>query len=148
MKKYLLASILIFSAIGVFAFEYIPKDVNANPFGNNKKPEIKAQEPAQPEMREIKNLTEYFRYLPNHIHRNWTPYHSKSNYEVTVQFHISRKGEVSNVEIINSTNPEANRSVLKAVKSASPLQPLPKSFSGKDGVTAQIVLEYKKPPQL
>ena len=138
--------------LGVLAFEYIPKDVDTNPFGNKIKNNIKTEQVAQPElqktnkqeMREIKNLTEYFKYLPNEVHRNWTPYKAKSDYEVTVQFRVHRDGSISETKIINSTNPNADNSVIFAVKSGAPYQPLPASYPNPNGVTAQVVLEYHR----
>ena len=95
-------------------------------------------------MREIKTLTEYFRYLPAEVHRNWTPYKASSNYEVTVQFRVHRDGKIGDTKIVNSTNQNANASVLNAVKAGAPYQPLPASYPNKNGVIAQIILEYRK----
>jgi outer membrane biosynthesis protein TonB len=97
-------------------------------------------------MREIKTLSEYFKYLPREVHRNWTPYKADRDYEVTVQFVVHRDGSISNVQIIGTNYPSANQSVLKAVKSGAPYQPLPLSFE-RDSVKAQIFLEYHKEQQ-
>ena len=126
----------------VSAFEYIPKDVNANPFGSKFKSSGTAEQAVQPEMREIKTLAEYFRYLPAEVHRHWTPYKANVNYEITVQFTVHRNGSISDVQIVGTNYPNANPSVLNAVKSGAPYQPLPKSFT-KDSVKAQVVLEYR-----
>lgn len=95
------------------------------------------------EMREIKNITEYFKYLPREVQRNWTPYPAESGYEVTVKFVVKRDGSIEDLRIVNTTLRDANASVLKAVKKGVPYQPLPKSYE-KNSVTAQIILEYKK----
>ena len=142
MKKILFV-IGISITLGAFAFEYVPKDINANPFGNSVKNNQKTEQAAQPEMREIKNLTEYFKYLPHEVQRNWIPYKSNSDYEVTVQFRVHRDGSISETKIVNSTNPNANTSVLNAVKNGAPYQPLPKSYPNKEGVKARVVLEYR-----
>ena len=138
--------IVIFAGIisASYAFDYVPKDVNINPFADKVKANQKTEQCAQPEMREITNLTEYFKYLPAEVHRNWIPYKSNSGYEVTVQFKVNRDGSISDTKIVNSTNADANASVLNAVKSGAPYQPLPKSYPNKDGVTAQVILEYRK----
>ena len=142
MKKALIVLSVIGIGLTAFAFDYVPKNTNSNPFGdkvlNNQKPEQAVQQ----EMREIKNLTEYFRYLPKEVHRHWTPYKANVNYKVTVQFTVSRDGSISDLQIIGTNYPNANTSVLNAVKSGAPYQPLPLSYK-KDSVKAQIVLEYQ-----
>ena len=139
-KSFLLLALCLI--LPVFAFDYVPKNVNSNPFGENINNKPKAEKPAQQEMREIKNLTEYFRYLPAEVHRHWTPYKSNVDYEVTVQFTVNRDGSISEIQIIGTNCPNANPSVLNAVKSGAPYQPLPLSFK-KDSVKAQIVLQYQ-----
>ena len=91
----------------------------------------------------IENLTQYFEYLPNEVHKNWTPYKANSDYEVTVQFRVMKNGDISKPFIVKSTNPQANASVLNAVLSAAPYKPLPKSYSG-NGVNTQIELKFIK----
>lgn len=142
-KKFLTLLLLLGTILSAYAFDYVPKDVNSNPFANKAKNNQKTEQAAQPEMREIKNLTEYFNYLPAEVHRHWTPYHSDLPYEVTVQFKIKRDGSISDLQISNSTNKAADKSVLEAVKSGAPYQPLPASYPNKEGVYAQIILEYK-----
>ena len=142
MKRYIVLIALICLVLSVHAFEYVPK--NENPFGGKKITNQKTEQAAQPEMREIKNLTEYFKYLPAEVHRNWTPYKAGTSYEVTVQFRVQRDGNISDLKIVNSTNANANASVLNAVKLGAPYQPLPASYPNKNGVTAQVILEYKK----
>ena len=144
MKKSLILLTALCVPIIALAFDYVPKDVNVNPFANKVKNNQKVEQAAQPEMREIKNLNEYFKYLPAEVHRNWTPYKANAPYEVTVQFHINRDGSISNTKITNSTNDNANTSVLNAVKTGAPYQPLPESYPNKNGVNAQIILEYRK----
>ena len=144
MKKILILSAIIFSTTSAYAFDYVPKNPDVNPFGNKIQVNQKVEQAAQPEMREIKNLTEYFKYLPAEVHRNWIPYKSNLPYEITVQFHVNRDGSISDVKIVNTTNADANDSVLNAVKSGAPYQPLPASYPNKDGVNAQIILEYRK----
>lgn len=144
MKKSLILFAILGLSLSVFAFDYVPKNINANPFGegNKQSPNIQKQESAvKPEMREIKTLAEYFRYLPAEVHRHWTPYKANVNYEIAVEFTVHRDGTISDLHIIGTNYPNANTSVLNAVKSGAPYQPLPKSFS-KDRVKAQVVLEY------
>ena len=140
-KTFILLSALCLTLF-VCAFEYQPKNTDLNPFGNKVKNNAKTEQAAQPEMREIKNLTEYFRYLPAEVHRHWTPYKANVNYEVTVQFTVHRDGSISDIQIVGTNYPNANTSVLNAVKSGAPYQPLPLSYK-KDSVKAQIVLEYR-----
>jgi len=137
MKKYIIILAIACLTLNVMAFDYVPKE--ANPFGESVKKEVPVQ---QNEMREIKNLTEYFRYLPAEVHRNWTPYKANADYEVTVQFRVKRDGSIADTKIVNSTNSNANPSVLNAVNTGAPYQPLPASYPNKDGVKAQIILEY------
>lgn len=144
MKKFLILASVLVTALSVYAFEYVPKNVDVNPFGDKVQQNQKTEQAAQPEMREIKNLTEYFRYLPAEVHRHWTPYKAETGYEVTVQFRVKRDGSISDIKITNSTNEKANTSVLEAVKSGAPYQPLPASYPNKNGVVAQIILEYRK----
>lgn len=145
MKKNLILLSVMSLSLGAFAFDYVPKNPDSNPFGgaNAKTQSIKptVQQPVQPEMREIKNLTEYFRYLPKEVHRNWTPYEADKDYEIVVQFVVKRDGSVSDVQIIGTNYPNANKSVLDAVKKGSPYQPLPRSYE-RDSVKAQVFLEY------
>ena len=146
MKKSLILLAILGLTLSVFAFEYVPKNTNSNPFANkiqNNQQAEQTEQTAQPEMREIKTLAEYFRYLPAEVHRHWTPYKANVNYEVTVQFTVHRNGTISDLQIIGTNYPNANPSVLNAVKSGAPYQPLPKSYS-KNSVKAQIVLEYHK----
>lgn len=91
----------------------------------------------------IENLTQYFEYLPNEVHKNWVPYKANSDYEVTVQFRVMKNGDISKPFIVKSTNSQANASVLNAVLSAAPYKPLPKSYSG-NGVNTQIELKFIK----
>ena len=140
MKKTLILLTVLCFGLMAFAFDYVPK--NSNPFGDKVMNNQKTEQAAQPEMREIKNLTEYFRYLPAEVHRHWTPYKANVNYEVTVQFTVHRNGSISDLQIIGTNYPNANTSVLNAVKSGAPYQPLPLSYK-KDSVKAQIVLEYR-----
>ena len=143
MKKSLILLAVLGLTLSVFAFEYKPKNADANPFGSNIQRSQTKEQAAQPEMREIKTLAEYFKYLPAEVHRHWTPYKANVNYEVTVQFTVHRNGTISGLQIVGTNYPAANVSVLNAVKSCVPFQPLPKSFS-KDSVKAQVVLEYHK----
>lgn len=146
MKKYLVLLTVLLVAISVYAFEYVPKNTNSDPF--SKTTTVKTQQTKQitqtvpPEMREIKNLTEYFRYLPAEVHRHWTPYKANVNYEITVEFTVHRDGSISDLHIVGTNCPNANPSVLNAVKSGAPYQPLPKSFA-KDNIKAQVILEYQ-----
>ena len=140
MKKTLILLTVLCFGLMAFAFDYVPK--NSNPFADKVMNNQKTEQAAQPEMREIKNLTEYFRYLPAEVHRHWTPYKANVNYEVTVQFTVHRNGSISDLQIIGTNYPNANTSVLNAVKSGAPYQPLPLSYK-KDSVKAQIVLEYR-----
>ena len=145
MKKSLILLAVLGLTLNVFAFDYVPKNTNSNPFGEvNNKPSQnvqKQEQTAKPEMREIKTLAEYFRYLPREVQRHWTPYKAETDYEIAVQFVVHKDGKISDTKIIGTNYPAANAAVLKAVKAGAPYQPLPKSFT-KDSVKAQIVLEY------
>lgn len=98
---------------------------------------------AIPAFAQYKDLNEYFEYLPNAVHNNWQPYKANSDYEVTVQFRLGRQGEISELAVVNSTNKDANTSVINAVKSGAPYAPLPENFT-QDSVKAQIQLKYIK----
>lgn len=139
MKKILIATLAVFVTLGVFAYEYAPKSDSSSPFKSATSGAIKKI----PEgMREIKTIEEYFRYLPHEVQRKWTPYKANVNYAVTVQFTIHRDGSISDVSIVNSNYPSANISVLNAVKTGAPYQPLPQSYK-RDFVKTQMVLEYR-----
>ncbi len=101
----------------------------------------KVKETAQPA--EIQNLNQYFEYLPNAVHNNWTPYKANADYEVTVQFRVKKNGEITDPVIVKSTNEKANSSVINAVKTAAPYKPLPAKFPG-DSVNTQVELRYIK----
>ncbi len=141
MKKTIILASALCISITAFAFEYVPKNVEKNPFQNEKRNVQQVEKTIPQGMREIKNLTEYFRYLPAEVHRHWTPYKANQDYEVTVQFRVHRDGSISETQIVGTNYPNANESVLKAVKSGAPYQPLPQSYEA-DSVKAQIVLEY------
>ncbi len=141
MKKSLILLAVFCLTLSVFAFDYVPKNTDTNPFGDKVKTEKKTIKTAQPEMREIKTLAEYFRYLPREVQRHWTPYKANADYEVTVQFTVHRNGSISDVHIVGTNCPNANRAVINAVKSGEPYQPLPLSFK-KDRIKAQVILEY------
>lgn len=89
----------------------------------------------------INNLNDYFQYLPNAVHNNWTPYKANTDYEVTVQFSVKKNGEITTPQIINSTNERANSSVINAVITGAPYKPLPSTYL-KDSVKTQIELKY------
>ena len=127
MKK-ILVFIFLFFCMPVFAENSITQ--------NSTKQEILQDKP-------IENLTQYFEYLPNEVHKNWTPYKANSDYEVTVQFRVMKNGDISKPFIVKSTNSQANASVLNAVLSAAPYKPLPKNYSG-NGVNTQIELKFIK----
>ena len=138
---FLLLTFYIFiTTLSLQAFDYVPKNVDTNPFADNKQ-DYQENSIKTPEIREIKNLNEYFRYLPAEVHRNWIPYKADYDYTVTVEFRVHRDGTISDTQIVKSDCLKANSSVLKTVKTGVPYQPLPKSFT-KDCVKAQIVLEY------
>lgn len=92
---------------------------------------------------EIQNLNQYFEYLPNAVHNNWTPYKANADYEVTVQFRVKKNGEITDPVIVKSTNEKANASVLNAVKTGAPYKPLPAKFPG-DSVNTQVELRFIK----
>lgn len=145
MKKTLILLTVLCFGLMAFAFDYVPK--NSNPFGdNNSNKNIqqtqKTEQTTKPEMREIKTLAEYFRYLPAEVHRHWIPYKANVNYEVTVQFTVHKNGSISDLQVIGTNYPNANPSVLNAVKLGAPYQPLPLSYK-KDSVKAQVILEYQ-----
>ena len=96
-----------------------------------------------PAFAEFNNLNEYFQYLPNAVHKNWTPYKSDKDYEVTVQFKVKKNGEIAELNVVNSTNEKANASVLNAVKTGAPYAPLPSKYPG-ESVKAQVELKYMK----
>ena len=104
--------------------------------------EDNAQVPTTP-VKQVATLNQYFEYLPNAVHNNWTPYRANQDYEVTVQFRVKKNGEITEPFIVNSTNKNANSAVLNAVKSGAPYLPLPASFSG-DSVNTQVMLKYMK----
>ena len=143
MKKNLILFAVLCLSLSVIAFEYQPKNPDKNPFAVKTQSEQKAEQVVQPEMREIKNLTEYFRYLPAEVHRHWTPYKANQDYEITVQFRVHRNGTISETQIVGTNYPNANQSVLNAVKSGAPYQPLPQSYKP-DSVKAQVILQYHK----
>ena len=93
--------------------------------------------------KQVATLNQYFEYLPNAVHNNWTPYKANQDYEVTVQFRVKKNGDITEPFIVNSTNKNANAAVLNAVKSGAPYLPLPTSFSG-DSVNTQVILKYMK----
>ena len=140
MKKNLIIFTLFALTLSVCAYD-INSFRNASQTSNTTKQDEK--QAIQNEIREIKNLNEYFRYLPHEVNRNWTPYKAGADYTVTVRFTINRDGSISGTRIVKSTNENANTSVLNAVKTGAPYQPLPKSYLQKS-VTAEIELEYRK----
>jgi len=91
----------------------------------------------------IENLSRYFEYLPDEVHKNWTPYKANSDYEVLVQFRVKKNGEITKPFIVKSTNEQANASALNAVNAGAPYNPLPESFPG-DSINMQIQLKYMK----
>ena len=153
MKKNLILLAILGLSLSVFAFDYVPKNKDSNPFGTNtgikgvtvkdvnNQQTQKSTQTTQHEMREIKTLAEYFKYLPAEVHRHWKPYKAETNYESVIQFTVHRNGTISNVQVVGTNYPAANASALEAVKSGAPYQPLPRSFA-KDKVKAQIVLDY------
>ena len=146
IKKFLILLSVIGLSLSVFAFDYVPKNQNESPFGNKSGNAVqndkKTEQNIPSGMREIKTIDEYFRYLPREVQRHWTPKKSVVDYSVTVEFSVHRDGSISDLKVIGTDYPNANRSVIDAVKEGAPYQPLPKSFS-KNKVKAQIVLEYK-----
>ena len=101
-----------------------------------------AQLPTTP-AKQVTTLNQYFEYLPNAVHNNWTPYKANQDYEVTVQFRVKKNGEITEPFIVNSTNKNANTAVLNAVKSGAPYLPLPATFAS-DSVNTQVMLKYMK----
>ena len=91
----------------------------------------------------FENLSQYFNYLPNAVHNNWTPYKANKDYEVTVQFRVKKNGEITEPKIINSTEEKANQSVIDAVKTGAPYKPLPDKFPG-ESVNTQVQLKFLK----
>lgn len=127
MKK-ILVTLFLLAVMPVFAEDIvIPPAVKQN--NQQEKP--------------IENLTQYFEYLPNAVHKNWIPYKANTDYEVTVQFKVKKNGEITKPFIVKSTNEQANASVLNAVQTGAPYKPLPAKFPG-DGVNTQVQLKYIK----
>ena len=137
MKKIAVIGILFLFSLNAMAFEYKEE------YSTNVPKVVKNKTTAEPEKREIKNLTEYFKYLPAEVHRHWTPYKASGDYEVEVRFNVNRDGSITPPEIVRSTNEKANTSVLNAVTAGAPYQPLPKTYT-RQSVVAQIVLEFHK----
>ena len=98
---------------------------------------------SQTNTKQIENLNQYFEYLPNAVHKNWTPYKANEDYEVTVQFRVMKNGTITEPFIVNSTNKNANAAVLNAVKSGAPYLPLPAKYLG-ESVNTQVLLKYMK----
>lgn len=127
MKK-ILVTLFLLAVMPVFAEDIvIPPAVKQN--NQQEKP--------------IENLTQYFEYLPNAVHKNWIPYKANADYEITVQFKVKKNGEITKPFIVKSTNEQANASVLNAVQTGAPYKPLPAKFPG-DGVNTQVQLKYIK----
>ena len=127
MKK-ILVTLFLLTVMPVFAEDIlIPPAVKQN--NQHEKP--------------IENLTQYFEYLPNAVHKNWIPYKANADYEVTVQFRVKKNGEITKPFIVKSTNEQANASALNAVQTGAPYKPLPAKFPG-DGVNTQVQLKYIK----
>ena len=143
MKKLLILFSALSVCLGVYAYSIDSYKQSANSSQTAKTEKVQASNSDLGEKREIKNIDEYLRYLSHEVQRNWTPYKSERNYEVSVQFTIHRNGDVSDIRISNTTFRDANVSVLNAVKKGIPYQPLPKSYA-KDKVRTQVVLGYKK----
>ena len=101
-----------------------------------------AQLPTTP-AKQVTTLNQYFEYLPNAVHNNWTPYKANQDYEVTVQFRVKKNGEITEPFIVNSTNKNANTAVLNAVKTGAPYLPLPSKYPG-NSVNTQVLLKYMK----
>lgn len=89
------------------------------------------------------NLTQYFNYLPNAVHKNWTPYKANADYEVLVQFSVKKNGDITEPIIISSTNKNSNTSVINAVRAGAPYAPLPDKYPS-ESVKTQIQLKYIK----
>ncbi len=153
MKKSLFILLMLCVTLSVLAFEYIPKNTDQDPFAKNTVPakmnniqsstNTVRKNPESILNKEITNLNEYFQYLPYAVNKNWIPYQSNADYEVSVQFRVHENGSISDVEIVESSNEKANISVLNAVKAGAPYKPLPKSYPS-DTVKAQVILEYHK----
>ena len=153
MKKSLFILLMLCVTLSVLAFEYIPKNTDQDPFAKNTAPakmnniqsstNTVRKNPESILNKEITNLNEYFQYLPYAVNKNWIPYQSNADYEVSVQFRVHEYGSISDVEIVESSNEKANISVLNAVKAGAPYKPLPKSYPS-DTVKAQVILEYHK----
>ena len=153
MKKSLFILLMLCVTLSVLAFEYIPKNTDQDPFAKNTVPakmnniqsstNTVRKNPESILNKEITNLNEYFQYLPYAVNKNWIPYQSNADYEVSVQFRVHEYGSISDVEIVESSNEKANISVLNAVKAGAPYKPLPKSYPS-DTVKAQVILEYHK----
>ena len=63
---------------------------------------------------------------------------------VRCDFNVPLKnGEITEPFIVESTNEQANASVLNAVQTGAPYKPLPAKFPG-DGVNTQVQLKYIK----
>ncbi len=92
---------------------------------------------------QVNNIDDYFMYLPTEVHNNWTPYKANRDYEVVVQFKVYKNGNISSPFIVNSTNTNANESVLNAVKQGAPYKRLPDNYD-KKSVETQVVLKYIK----
>ena len=149
MKNYfrIITSVLTLFCLGTSVFAYSIDSLRQQPANTQPKPAVLEVKTPQiidsKEMREIKNITEYFKYLPREVQRHWEPYKAQTDYEVMVQFKVKRDGSIEDLHIVQTTLRDANASVLKAVKTGAPYQPIPKSYE-KNSVTAKIILEYKK----
>ncbi len=126
--------VLLIAVISIFMLPTFAEEVIIPAKGDLKQPK---------QTEEMQNLNQYFEYLPNAVHNNWTPYKANSDYEVTVQFRVKKNGEITAPVIVKSTNEKANASVLNAVKSGAPYKPLPAKFPG-DSVNTQVELRYIK----
>jgi len=96
---------------------------------------------------EVKAWGQYAPYMAvvqSKIKHHWQPPQEPTSHSMVVVFKIAKSGQMSNLKINKSSGLlELDKSILKAVKVASPFAPLP-SFCKEKEVDIQFTFDYKR----
>ena len=114
----------------------------SNRIDQNKIKQMNRQVLSQTQHNKQINWGAYMQQVEKKIKSNWHPPREGLSQVVIVKFTIWKNGEVSNIEVLKSSNISAvDKAAMNAIKLSSPFKPLPKEYQ-KKSVPIEFTFSY------
>lgn len=112
------------------------KDINITFLCENKKEKL---------AKDFKKASrKYMKKVQKKIKANWYPIKSKNSYQIGVKFDLSKNGQASNIEVVQSSGNENNDiTAIKAIELSNPFDSIPEILlDGEDSVDIEYTFDY------